>query len=259
MSRPIRMLLAAFTAICTIFFLLTAAQALTPSHQAVPSSTCHGGDIASGTYNKLVIDGWCNVPDDRTIVVRGSLVLREDGVFNAITLADVKIYGNVYVGRNASFGLGCTVLGVGCAADTHDLVTGSIYSNHGLNLLLDGNRINGSVIQKGGGPGVNCDVVQPLGRPANFVVKDNIINGRVDVDGWQGCWLGYIRNTTRGSVEFEHNQSADPDSTEIVSNRIWGSLDCSGNSPVTQFGDAGGTPNKVLGKVGGECRAVSTS
>ena len=257
MTRSVRTLLVTFTAVCTVALLITGAQALAPSHKAISSSTCTGGDIASGTYNTLTIDGNCNVPDGATVTVRGNLVLKQDSVFNAITLAKVTIQGNVSVGKNASFGLGCTVVGVGCAADSHDVVKGSVYADHALNLLLDGNQILGSVISEGGGPGAVCDGNNPLGRPANFVVKDNVINGRLKVTGWSGCWLGYIRNVQRGTVEFRNNTSADPDSTEITTNKVWGLLACSGNSPAAQIGDSGGTPNTVLGRVTGECVAVS--
>ena len=47
-----------------------------------------------------------------------------------------------------------------------------------------------------------------------------------------------------------------PDSTEIVTNVIAGNLICLHNSPASQIGDSGGSPNTVGGNKIGECAGL---
>jgi hypothetical protein len=34
-----------------------------------------------------------------------------------------------------------------------------------------------------------------FGSPAYATYEDNVIGGNAVIDGWQSCWLGFIRNT----------------------------------------------------------------
>lgn len=88
-------------------------------------------------------------------------------------------------------------------------------------------------------------------------IEDNHITGGVTIDGYDGFWLGFIRNRVGGNVVLTNNVSvADPDSNEYVTNSIRGNLICSGNSPAPQIGDSEGEPNVVSGRKTGQCAAL---
>jgi hypothetical protein len=55
--------------------------------------------------------------------------------------------------------------------------------------------------------------------------------GSVTIDGYNGFWFGFIRNDVHGSVSLNNNMLLDEDGNEYVTNTIYGSLNCSGNSP----------------------------
>jgi hypothetical protein len=222
-------------------------------------ATCAGGDI-SGTYFNLTITGNCTVPDGTTLSVLGNLAVAPGATFDAVTMGTVNIFGNVLVGHGATFGLGCTPASPAPPCDglntTTDTVGGSILGDRPLTMYLDGDRIHGSVLSFGGGPG-------PTFNPyINFPIKDNVIDGSVIVHGWQGAWFGFIRNVTHGSVIITGNVGVTIgdlgtlDSTEVTTNTIGGSLICLNNSPPAQIGDSGGLPNLVGGLKLGECAGL---
>jgi hypothetical protein len=96
----------------------------------------------------------------------------------------------------------------------------------------------------------------------NFPIKDNVIDGKTDVNGWQGAWFGFIRNVTHGNVMLTRNVGVTigdlgtDDSTEVVTNTITGDLKCYDNQPPAQVGDSGGTPNIVSGQKLGQCAGL---
>ena len=87
-------------------------------------------------------------------------------------------------------------------------------------------------------------------------IEDNTILGGVSIDGYDGFWFGFIRNTVSGSVSLTDNTVTDPDGNEYVTNTIKGSLRCSGNDPAPQAGDSGGELNNVTGVKAGQCALV---
>lgn len=236
---------------------VAAAQPPTPSARGV----CTGGDIASGTYRGMTVTGDCTVPDGANVTIQGNLVLMPNSVFNAQTLGEVHVTGNVIALRNANFALGCTVMGVGCEGDTHDVVDGNVIGAGALTLRINGSTIHGSIVSNGGGN--TSDNV-------NFPLKDNVIDGNVVVTGWSGTWFGVIRSQIGGNVILLHNRSnfsnpvQGPDSNEVIANTIGGNLLCFGNNPVAQFGDGlvdtppGYGPNTVGGRALGECASLTS-
>jgi hypothetical protein len=133
-------------------------------------------------------------------------------------------------------------------------VGGNIVANQPLTMYLTADTIGGSVISKGGGPGLGAPPTTPY---VNFPTKENTIGGNLVIDGWQGGWIGALRNDVGGNVNISNNTSAiDPDSTEVASNIIGGNLICSGNSPAAQFGDSGGSPNAVGGNKVSQCAGL---
>ena len=95
--------------------------------------------------------------------------------------------------------------------------------------------------------------VRPEGPPAYSTFEDNTIGRNASVSGLGTCWLGFIRNTVTGNVNFNDNVTADPDGNELVTNSAGTNLNCSGNSPQPQFGDSEGNLNTVGGKATGQC------
>ena len=241
-----------------------AALALAAAAPAAPAAakgrdTCSGGPI-SGVFHNLKITGTCTVPAGSTLDVRGNLDVAPGATFNAVTMSTVTIEGNVKVGKGATFGLGCTPASPSPPCDpqtpTNDVVGGNINADRPLTMYLDGDTIHGNVNSHGGGPG-------PTFSPyINFPIKDDVIDGNVKVDGWQGAWFGLIRDVVHGNVTISRMVGVaigglgTPDSTEVATNTIGGNLDCRRNSPPAQLGDSGGLPNVVNGNKKGECATL---
>ncbi len=167
----------------------------------------------------------------------------------------MKVTGDVLVGKGAILALGCTLGSIGPGAPcegktTADTVGRNILADQPMTMYLDGDTIHGSVVSLGGGPGVTENPY------VNFPIKENVIGGDLLVAGWQGTWFGILRNTVHGNVVAANNVMADPDSTEIVTNTIFGNLICLANNPAPQFGDSGGTPNDVHGHRVGQCTGL---
>jgi len=159
-----------------------AALVVTVSAGAGSQTTCNG-QLASGSYQKVV------VPD--------GAVCMSDGPIN--------INGGLWIGRAATFVLG------------NEETPG------------DNGHINGGV---------------------------HATNGGVTIDGYNGFWMGFIRNTVNGGVNLNNNVLVDPDGNEYVTNHINGGLNCSGNSPAPQVGDSEGSPNIVNGRKTGQCAGL---
>ena len=94
-----------------------------------------------------------------------------------------------------------------------------------------------------------------IGEPANQLILSTI-HGGVTISGYNGFWMGFIRNHVLGSVKLNGNVLVDPDGNEYVTNSIHGNLKCSGDSPAPQIGDSEGSPNAVTGVKTGQCAHV---
>jgi hypothetical protein len=111
--------------------------------------------------------------------------------------------------------------------------------------------INGGVDIRGG--------AGPFGDPFGVTwntIEDSQINGNVTIQGYNGFWMGFIRNNVNGAVRLNDNVLVDPDGNEYVTNTIHGSLSCSGNSPAPQIGDSEGMLNHVTGAKTGQCASL---
>jgi hypothetical protein len=254
------------------------------AHGRWARSVCSGGtaaapqDIMGGTYGAMTVTGVCRFNGDVTI--NGGLTVAGGGVLNAhasgvpFMVAKVVVNGGVRVGPGAVLGLGnYGPPGI----KTNTVVNGDIRAWRPLDLYLSGITVHGSVISKGGGPGVS--------QFLNFPTKDNTIDGDLVMRGWQGGWIGALRNSVGGNLVFARNASvvhetpvgcddndpnaanhctgfapgADPDSSEVATNSVGGNLFCYGNSPAAQLGDSGGQLNAVTGRAFGECAGLVRS
>src|SRR5436190_13025371 len=92
----------------------------------------------------------------------------------------------------------------------------------------------------------------PTRRSSDLVtfntIEDSVIHGAVVIDGYNGFWMGFIRNNVHGLVTLSNNVLVDEDGNEYVTNTIHGGLRCFGNDPAPQVGDSEGERDVVTGK-----------
>jgi hypothetical protein len=223
---------------------------------ANPAGTCSGGLIQSNTYSSFTVTGNCMFAAGAVVQINGNLTVADGAILNdhAASAAEVHITGNVSVGRGAILGLGTYTTPGRLGVDT---VGGNVIANHPRTLYLGSMTVGGNVISIGGGLASTS-----AADFRNFPIKDNVIHGNLVVLGWQGGWIGLIRNHVGGNVIFMNNRShssdagpgTDEDSSEVQTNVIGHNLICFGNSPAAQVnpGD-GGQPNDVGGRAIGQC------
>jgi hypothetical protein len=189
--------------------------------QAVTECT---GELAPGTYGKVV------VPDGDACFSEGPVTIRN----------------GLVVGEGSTFVLGSEEN----AVDT-GTISGGVRATNPASVQIHFVTINGNIdIQGGSGP---------FGGPFEITwnaIEDNTINGSVNITGYDGFWMGFIRNTVNGSVTLNDNVLLDEDGNEYVTNVIHGSLNCSGNEPAPQVGDSEGEPNVVSGQKKGQCSGL---
>jgi hypothetical protein len=186
-------------------------------------ATCTGV-LAPGTYQKVIVPGGAACFSDGPVTIRSGL----------------------FVEAGATF-----VLGSEEAPGNNGTISGGVHATGAANVQLHFVRINGGVDIRGG--------AGPFGDPFGVTwntIEDSQINGDVTIQGYDGFWMGFIRNNVNGSVHLNDNVLADPDGNEYVTNTIHGSLQCSGNSPAPQVGDSEGLPNQVTGQKSGQCTNV---
>ena len=210
-------------AACALLVMCFVTGGATNALAAAPETVCTG-ELASGTYGKVV------VPHDAV----------------CLSEAPVTIRGGLRVGQGATF-----VLGSEDNPGHTGTISGGVRATNPASVQIHFATINGGIdIQGGSGP---------FGGPFDITwnaIEDNTIHGGVTINGYNGFWFGFIRNTVSGSVTLSNNTTQDPDGNEYVSNTIKGNLNCFGNSPATQVGDSEGGPNVVSGRKTGECSSV---
>ena len=203
--------------------LVLAVLVVMPAATAAPGSTCTG-DLAPGTYNHLV------VPAGAVCIGPG----------------DINVRGGVFIGEGATF-----VLSSEETPDATSTIAGGVRATNAMNVQIHFARVSGGIdIQGGAGP---------FGGPFDVTwntIEDSQISGGVRIQGYNGFWMGFIRNTVNGGVQLNDNVLVDDDGNEYVTNTINGSLQCSGNVPAPQVGDSGGSPNVVSGSKMGQCAGV---
>jgi hypothetical protein len=201
---------------------VVAAGAMTVPAVAGAATTTCTSTLAPGTYGTVVVPA-------------GAVCIIDHG--------PLTITGGLVVGAGATFVFG--------SEETPD-VTATIYEGvHATNAASV--QIHFATIYEGvfitGGAG-------PFGGPFDVTwttIEDSLINGPVTIQGYNGFWAGFIRNTVFGTVTYRNNTVADPDGNEVVTNTIHGNLVCSGNTPPPQVGDSEGSPNTVTGRRSGQC------
>lgn len=190
---------------------------------AAPRTGTCDGNLRPGTYHKLVI------PAGATCIGDGP----------------VRVLGGLFVESGATF-----VLGSEESSDT-GTITGGVHSADAASVQIHFATIKGGVDLRGGsGP-----FTGPFGVTWN-TIEDSHVSGGVRVSGYDGFWMGFIRNHVNGTVTMANNVLADPDGNEYVTNSIHGSFKCWGNSPAPQVGDSQGDANQVTGAEMGQCAGI---
>jgi hypothetical protein len=190
-----------------------------------PGGTTCTDTLAPGTYLGVV------VPDGATCI---------------ISSGPLTIVGGVTVGAGATF-----VFGSEDTPDVTSVIVGGVHATNAANVQIHFSTISGGVDIQGGSGAFGG----PFGVTWN-TIEDSLINGRVSIQGYNGFWMGFIRNTVNGAVNLNDNVLTDPDGNEYVTNTINGSFNCAGNSPAPQVGDSEGSPNHVNGRATGQCAGL---
>ncbi len=197
---------------------------------ASTTTTCNG-PLAPGTYIRVVVppDAFCF--SDGPITIVGGLDIEARSTF---------------------------VLGSEMSPGSTGTINGGVRATNPRSVQIHFATVNGRIdIRGGSGPFGPPFCFSPDFCPTWNAIEDNVINGGVTVDGYNGFWFGFIRNHVNGSVKLNNNILADPDGNEYVTNTINGSLSCYGNSPAPQVGDSEGSRNRVNGSVKGQCAHIS--
>ena len=191
---------------------------------ASPGVTTCNGELGAGTYKRVV------VPADAVCLSNGPVTIR----------------GGLYIEQGATFVLGSEENPV----DT-GTINGGVHATDAMSVQIHFTTINGGIDVHGGSG--------PFGGPFDVTwntIEDSSIHGGVTISGYNGFWMGFIRNDVRGSVNLNDNVLVDEDGNEYVTNTIHGSLNCSGNSPAPQVGDSEGESNVVTGAKTGQCAGL---
>lgn len=224
--------------------------------------SCSGGAIAPGVYSGLTVTGDCMITG--AVTINGKVTVAKGADLEAAFLGTkLTVNGNVQVQQGGTLGLGCSFGFHDCGFSPpawigNVTVNGNISANQALTVYLDFSTVHGNVTVNGGGDITMVDTPEAGGLV--LPIKDNVIDGNLMVQGWEGAWFGIIRNTVGGNVKATHTVGTRMDetgtfldSTEIVTNVIGGNLICQHNAPPAQIGDSGGTTNTVAGNKIGEC------
>jgi hypothetical protein len=242
-------------AVAGALFSFSSGSAGAASSGKATSLVCSGGPIAAGTYTTITIRGFCLAPPGGTIVDRGWMSIAPGAGLEAINTTLWKIHGTITVGKDAIFAFGCGI-DVGCKGHTIDTVGGNLTATDAAAVISHGTVFGGNVVERGGGGGVTCKILLPGGPnspPLYSTYGHDTIDGKVIVSGLKSCWFGLTGNTIRGTVSISHNTLADADAMELVTNTIYASFACTGNSPAPHYGDSHGLPNVVKLGTFGQC------
>jgi hypothetical protein len=224
----------------------------------------HPGTLA-GTFWDVNVRGVCFVRRGPAIVRNDLNITRNSALVAIFGRRNSRLWvgNNLTVSRGGSLLMGCEWKRVHgspvfpCADDphpghptlsSHEVVIGSLIASGALGLVVHNSWIGHSVIQVGGGGGVNCrpsGIFRKLGSPVYSDYEDNWVGGDVWVKDLRSCWFGAIRNWVGHSMTISRNRMADPDAMEVTTNVVVHDLTCYRNRHKVQFGDGHGSPNRV--------------
>lgn len=221
------------------------------------SYTCSGGEIPSGTYSSITVNGPCSVGSGATIMVKGSVTVNSGAMLDAQSAPSTLTVGNhVTAGSGSFLGLGCQPMSMTgnsahpCLTDPEGYSTvsvgGHITANDAATVMINGVSVEGHISLQGGGG------VIP------WSVKNNDVRGNVTVTGQAGEWVGVLFNHIDGHLMVTNIALSDPHpdagGVYVVRNEVGKNLTCTGLTNL-------GTPivaaygNQVARKTVGQCVA----
>ena len=183
------------------------------------SATVCSGSLAPGTYHSLVVPAGdtCDLGNGPVTVVGGTTV--EPG---ATLMLGQEDPGGPLIGT----------------------FRGGLVADHAAQVQIHNAVITGGVNVQGGSGPFGCTV--PFGPTCFTDFEDDVINGGATINGYDGFWLGFIRNQVNGTTAITNNNQSD-DEIDVGSNSINGNLICSGNTPTENTGDSPSGPDGVTG------------
>ena len=248
------------------------ASAATPTSVTCSGTSASPAPLPGGTYSAVTVTGVCTVNAGQVVVTGNVTVDPGAALVAAFANNDggsgtsgLTVDGDIDVGSGATLLLGCEAAHFACIDDPNqssptlnaaETVKGSVVATDPLGVILHLTAVGGDASQAGGGGGLSCTptgIFAKFGSPVYSDYEDNTVGGNLRVTGLTSCWLGGLRNKVGGSVTYADNTLADPDANEILTNQIAGNFLCSNNSPVMEYGDSQGSPNRVGGFATGQC------
>ena len=217
MTRPLRLL-------CTALVGAAVFTVLAPASGAASGTTTCNATLAPGNYAKVVVPMGALCTSNGPVTITGGLFIQPGATF---VLGDESMPGD------------------------NGTITGGVHATNPMSVRIHFTTIVGGLDIRGGSG--------PFGGPFEITwnaIEDNHLTGNVAIDGYNGFWMGFIRNTVTGNVRMTNNTLADPDGNEYVTNTIVGNFACAGNAPAPQVGDSEGSPNQVTGTKSGQCAAI---
>lgn len=186
---------------------------------AASSTTLCSGNLTPGTYGSLV------VPANQTC---------------NLGVGPVIVHGGVQIEAGGTFILGFEG---GPATGT---INGGVRALDAATVDIHDARINGGVSLQGGDNASGSQCADPYGGLCANDLEDNSINGGATINGYDGFFLGFIRNHVNGTVVISNTTV--PDEIDVGSNVVNGDLLCSDNAPLENTGTSPpATPDTVTG------------
>ena len=191
-------------------------------------TTVCDGFLPPGTYHAIV------VPDGDTCLL--GVILSPPQVVGQVT-----VNGGIFIGTGATFYMGYE------GGPSTGTINGGITADNAGRVFIHNANINGGVTIQGGiGPFSSTCTYSFVSNACSDDFEDNTINGMVTINGYNGFFLGFMRNHDSGTVTISGNTLVDQ--IDIGSLIVHGNLICSGNTPTENMGGSPGLPSTVTGQ-----------
>ena len=118
-------------------------------------------------------------------------------------------------------------------------ISGGVHATNAASVQIHFSKINGGVNLVGGSG--------PFGGPFDITwntIEDSVINGMVNIDGYNGFWQGFFRNTVNGAMSFT-DKVVDRDGNEVQTNTIHDRRSATHPAPRRATPKAARTPSQA--------------